>query len=152
MRLASSLLTVFTVVLLGPAGYADEADVEISEREFIQQSIQRIKRVEQRVDDYDDYVQRLRGRPGRNAGSGIGIQTGPTMDPYGRTAGGDTRLRRLQFDVRSLRRKVEQTLENLDQVRRQAGDGEAIDRDAINANVRRLERDVDDIERDLRRL
>ena len=158
MRFASSLLTVFLIVLVAPAtSVADDADEALPERDFIEQSIQRIKRVQSRADDYDDYVRTLRGAPSRNSRDGIGFDTGPTitrMDRHGRMAGAGSRnnLERLQLDVRTLKRKAGQTLDDLGEMRRQTAQGEELDRDRIDATIKRLERDADEIERDLRRL
>lgn len=158
MRLTSSLLTLFLIVHTAPATtVADDADDVVPEREFIEQSIERIKRVQRRADNYEDYVRTLRGAPSRNSRDGIGFDTGPTitrMDRHGRMAGAGSRnnLERMQLDLRTLKRKAGQTLDDLGEMRRQTAQGEELDRDRIDATIKRLERDTDEIERDLRRL
>ena len=155
MRVISSLLIVSFIALVAPSqGFADDSDETLSEREFLQQSIQRLKQVQRRADDYDDYVRALRGGPRRHSRTGIGFETGPSTDRYGRMSGSgyETTLQRMQFDLRTLKRKAGQTLEDLGDMRRETADGDELDRGKINSVIRRLETDADDIERDLRRL
>ena len=99
----------------------------------------------------------LRGAPSRNSRNGIGFDTGPTitrMDRHGRITGAGSRsnLESLQLDLRTLKRKAGQTLDELGEMRRATAEGEELDRDQIDSAIRRLERDADEIERDLRRL
>lgn len=158
MRIASSLISFVLIALVTPPpGFADDADAELTERDFLEQSIQRIKTVQNRVDNYDDYVRSLKGMPSRNSQNGIGFDTGPTITTMDRGqrmsgAGSKANLERMQLELRTLKRKAGKTMDDLGDMRRETDQGEELDRDRIDSTIRRLERDADDIERDLRRM
>lgn len=138
-------------LLLGasPAAMAQGADNDETDQQFLSRIQSQLKRSQRRIDNIERIVRQKMGTTsGSSDGIGIGSSGGYSQtgrDPM------SSDLRRMRLDLRTMRKKVDEDIERLATEYRMR-DSEPFDRDYWNGYARRLDRDLTEMENDLRRL
>lgn len=142
-------LLVASVLLPDAAAFAQGAQNNETDQQFLSRMQSRLNRSERRVENLEKLA---RERMGSTSGSrdGIGIEASGT---YGSTARNpmSSDLQRMRLELRSLRKKIRKDSERMGEDYR-SRDSEEFDRSYWEGYVRRLERDLDEMDRDMRRL
>jgi hypothetical protein len=140
---------IATALLPDAAAFAQGAQNNETDQQFLSRMQSRLSRSERRVENLEKLT---RQKMGTNTGSrdGIGIETSGT---YGTTSRNpmSSDLQRMRLELRSMRKKIGKDTERMGEEFR-SRDNEEFDRDYWEGYVRRLERDLDEMDRDLRRL
>ena len=120
-----------------------------TDQQFLSRMQSRLNRSEHRVENLEKLA---RERMGSTSGSrdGIGIETSGN---YGSTARNpmSSDLQRMRLELRSLRKKIKRDTERMGEQYR-SRDEDEFDRNYWENYVRRLERDLDEMDREMRRL
>ena len=146
----STSLLAFLIVgcLFTPAtAHAQGAQHNETDLQFIQRMTASVKRTEAKAQQLEETVDNLAKQASRENMLG--------EDRYGqqgRISSGskEETYRRAGRKLRSLQKKAEKEREKLADLQRSVGGDEPLDRTTIEADVTRLERDVADVEHDLR--
>jgi hypothetical protein len=140
----------FTSALLPDAtAFAQGAQNDETDQQFLSRMQSRLNRSMRRTENLETLT---RQKMGTTTGSreGIGVESSGT---YGTTARNpmSSDLQRMRLELRSLRKKIDKDSERMGEEFR-SRDNEEFDRRYWEGYVQRLERDLDEMDRDLRRL
>ena len=140
--------------------HAQRAQDNESDMAFLQRMQARLSRIEARTEQLEVYAdQRMGKSTGTKSGWGVsteGMSSGTTRDSLGDRNGMDqpvsSEATRIQLQLRSMRKKAKKESNRIaDQVHDANGSGD-LDREHIESVVFRTEHQLDELERDLRRL
>jgi len=144
-----SLLVLLVAVSLAAATptYAQSAQHNETDIAFAKRMSARLERVEKQAKQFEDMLNDMSRQASRNE---------PTQqDPFGQqnripTSDLQSDYRRAGMKMRSIRKKAEKEREKLADLQRSGNSIDPSDRDRIEATVSKLERDIADMEHDLR--
>lgn len=151
-RILSALGPALCALLLlgaSPAAPAQGAEKEETDQQFLSRIQTQLKRSQRRIDNIEKIV---RQKMGTTSGSsdGIGISSSGGYGGTGRDPMSSD-LRRMRLDLRTMRKKVDKDTERM-ATEYKNRDAEPFDRDYWDGYARRLDRDLREMENELRRL
>ncbi|MDH3613267.1 MAG: hypothetical protein OES10_08285 [Gammaproteobacteria bacterium] len=141
---------------VGPeVAIAQDAQLNETDLEFSKRMTQRVKNLQARIDQLEKVVgsggPRSTSEPTRTPGTSS--QDDFLRGPQARTAGGSgsDQYRRMEMKLNSLNKKAEAERKRLQAPQGSQSKSKKLDRESIESKVRRMERDLEGLERDLRR-
>ncbi len=142
-------LLAFTAIAASPESLAQGARDDESDQQFLTRIESRMDRAQRRIEDMGKLARQKMGST-TTSSNGIGIGASGT---YGQTSSNPTSsdLQRMRLELRSLDKRIDKYRERMSEEYR-SRDEEEFDRDYWESYVRRLERDLDEMQRDLYRL
>lgn len=150
-----SLLLLLVTVSLAAATptFAQGAQQNETDLQFIKRMTASVKRTSARAERLGETLKQMAERESR-----VSLQRDDNyeqQDLYGSPNRATSRskeesYRRAGRKLRSLQRKADKELEKLADLQRSVGSTEELDRNPVEATIKRLERDVDTVEHDLR--
>lgn len=135
--------------------FAQGAQQNETDLEFSKRMTQRVKNLQARIDHLEKVVgssgPRLTSEPMRMPGTSS--QDDFLRGPQASTAGGSEadQYRRMKRKLKSLDKKAEAERKRLQAPQGSQSKSKKLDRESIESKVRRMERDLEGLERDLRR-
>ena len=144
---------IASALLPDAAAFAQGAQNDETDQQFLSRMLSRLSRSERRAEELEKLARQKMGM-GSSSGSGMGVGVDiGTSGSYDRTTSRpmNSDVQSIRLELRSLRKKIGKDTERMgDEFR--SRDNEEFDRDYWEGYVRRLERDLDEMDRDLRRL
>jgi len=146
---AGSLSTPATAIAQG-------AQYNESDLDFSQDMAARLERVEKQAAQLEEVAVRYRDYERERATTGGAISTqdsefGARGSQSRMSSAGLDQYERIKLKLRSVQRKAKKEREKLASVQGSRSKPDELDRDAIESSVKRMERDVENLEKELRR-
>ena len=142
-------LLAIAALATSPDSFAQGAQKDESDPQFLSRMQSRLDRAQRRIEDMEKLTRQKMGSTTATSGrlgiEGSGTYNQPSRNPM------SSDLQRMRLEFRSLGKKIDKDRERMSEQYRTRGD-EEFDRDYWEAYVRRLERDLDEMQRDLYRL
>lgn len=134
----------------GPVAYGQGAQKNESDQQFLSRIQSRLDRSQRRVENMERLVRQKMGSTSGVPSNQVGIDMSGT---YGQTSRSpmSSDLQSMRLQLRRMEKRIDKDRERMAEQYR-SRDAEEFDRDYWEGYARRLERDLDEMERDLRRL
>lgn len=158
-----SIATVLILGLLAAASFtvpgnafAQDAQYNESDLDFAQRMMARLDRIDAQADKLEEMAGRKKDSFSEQ--SNRSQTTSMQQDDFGRSGAqsrissvGTDEYQRTKLELRSIQRKAKKEREKLTVVQGSKSRPEDLDREEIESNVARMERDLEYVDRDLRR-